>query len=114
MLKQRDLNESTDLSVRHSFYNSKENDSDLTRKMLSVYYAHPLKAVPKFWVRKAFIFGGNKSILHLHSSFAAPQIGITLQLHRAGFTERFKERHSHFLVTSVITILILSRPKEAK
>lgn len=38
--------------------------------------AHPLKAVPKFWVRKAFIFGGKKSILHLHSSFAAPQIGI--------------------------------------
>ena len=33
----------------------------------------------------------------------------TLQLHSAGFTESFKKQHSCFLVTSMITILILSR-----
>ena len=34
----------------------------------------------------------------------------TLQLHSVGFTESFKEQHSHFL----ITILILARAKETK
>lgn len=48
----------TDLNVGCGFCNSKENsDSSLTKKMVSVFIVqHPLKTVPKFWVRKGFIF----------------------------------------------------------